>query len=324
MLVSSEIADFGRGNSLANAFCGLLSRRCNNLGHGSNNRRVGIARAATKGQTMVKKLAQGVFFGRTHGCRAVPGITLMESFYGPEVIIPPHEHAAAFFDYVLEGFCSEVVQGQPRQRGRATLAFHPAGEVHANRWLEGAGRCFHIEIGSTLLDRVRSYARTLDRPISFAAGQARWLALRLYDEFRHTDEISALVIEALTLELLAEGVRLGSCLADRKPPRWLHRIRDLLHEEFRHRLTLDDIAGSVGIHPAHLARVFRQVHDCTVGDYVRNLRIEYACHCLRISDESLAAIALAAGFSDQSHFSNTFKRRMGMSPSVFRKSAPAR
>jgi AraC family transcriptional regulator len=196
---------------------------------------------------MVKKLAQGAFFGRTHSRRAVPGITLMESLYGAEVNIPPHEHATAFFDYVLEGFCSEVVHGQSRQRGRATLAFHPAGEVHANRWLEGAGRCFHIEIGSNLLDRVHSDARTLDRPISFAAGQAQWLALRLYDEFRRTDEISALVIEALTLELLAEGVRLGSHLADRKPPRWLRRVRDLLHEEFRHRLRSAGVAAAVGL-----------------------------------------------------------------------------
>jgi AraC family transcriptional regulator len=51
---------------------------------------------------MVTKLAPGAFFGRTHHCREVAGITLTESLYGPEVIIPPHEHAAAYFDFVLE------------------------------------------------------------------------------------------------------------------------------------------------------------------------------------------------------------------------------
>jgi AraC family transcriptional regulator len=87
---------------------------------------------------------------------------------------------------------------------------------------------------------------------------------------------------------------------------------------------LDGIAGSVGIHPAHLARVFRQRHGCTVSDYVRGLRIEYARHCLRTSDTALARIALAAGFSDQSHFSKVFKRQTGMSPAVYRESAVPR
>jgi AraC family transcriptional regulator len=273
---------------------------------------------------MVTKLDRGAFFGRTHRSRAVAGITLIESLYDPYVNIPPHEHVAAFFDFVLEGFCREVVHGQARHRERWSLAFHPAGEVHTNRWHEGAARCFHIEVGSTLLGRLRDHSQDLDRPVYFDAGPARWLVQRLYDEFRCTDEVSALAVEGLTLELLAEGARRGPRLGERTPPRWLRQVRDLLHEEFRQRLTLDGIAGSVGVHPAHLARVFRQLHGRTVGDYVRHLRIEYACHCLRTSDTSLATLALEAGFSDQSHFSRVFKRQTGMSPAVFRESVPPR
>ena len=273
---------------------------------------------------MVTKLAPGAFFGRTHHCREVAGITLMESLYGPEVIIPPHEHAAAYFDFVLEGLCREVVHGQARQRGRGSLAFHPAGEVHTNRWHDSAARCFHVEAGSTLLDRLHAYSPTLDQPLIFADGPAQWLMQRIYDEFRRTDAVSALAVEGLTLELLAEGARHDPLQVERTPPRWLRQVRDLLHERFRQRLTLDGIAGSVGVHPAHLARVFRQQQHCTVGDYVRSLRIEYACHCLRTSDTALATIALAAGFSDQSHFSRAFKRQTGISPAVFRESIVSR
>src|SRR6267142_2971495 len=273
---------------------------------------------------MVTKLASGIFFGRTHYCREVEGITLTESLYGPEVIIPPHEHAAAYFDFVLEGFCREVVHGQARQRGRGSLAFHPAGEVHTNRWYDGAARCFHIQVGSALLDRLHGYSPNLDEPVSFAAGFPQWLAQHVYDEFRCTDDVSALAVEGLTLELLAESARQSSRKLERTPPRWLHQVHDLLHEGFRECLTLDGIAGAVGVHASHLARVFRQLHGCTVGDYVRNLRIEYACHRLRTSDDTLATVALAAGFSDQSHFSKLFKRRTGLSPAVFRESVTSR
>jgi AraC family transcriptional regulator len=138
------------------------------------------------------------------------------------------------------------------------------------------------------------------------------------------DEISPLAIEALALELLAEGARLAPNVVTTAPPPWLQQIDDLLRSEFIEPLTLDRIAGSVGVHPSHLARVFRRAHGCTVGDYLRNLRIEFACDRLRTTDASLVEIALAAGFSDQSHFSKTFKRQTGMSPAIFKKSFRAR
>jgi AraC family transcriptional regulator len=271
---------------------------------------------------MVTKLAPGAFFGRTHRCRQIGPITLIESLYGPEVILPPHTHVAAYFDYILEGACSELVHGRTRDRGRWSLAFHPEGELHSNRWGEGAGRTFQIELGPTLLDRVRAGSPDLGCSVHFAAGPARWMVQRVYDEFGCTDEVSALAVEGLTLELLAEGLRRGSGPPEPTPPRWVRQVRDLLHEEFRRRLTLEEIACSVGVHPAHLARAFRRYHRCTVSDYVRNLRIEYACHRLRTSNASLATIALEAGFSDQSHFSRVFKRHTGTSPAIFRQCVP--
>jgi AraC family transcriptional regulator len=72
------------------------------------------------------------------------------------------------------------------------------------------------------------------------------------------------------------------------------------------------------VHAAHLARVFRKFKGCTIGDYVRGLRVQHACRRISGSDDSLADIALAAGFSDQSHLSRTFKQHTGMLPSQFR------
>ncbi len=46
----------------------------------------------------------------------------------------------------------------------------------------------------------------------------------------------------------------------------------------------------------HLARTFRRCHGCTVGDYVRRLRMEFACQRLADSEAFLAQIALEAGF----------------------------
>jgi AraC family transcriptional regulator len=57
-----------------------------------------------------------------------------------------------------------------------------------------------------------------------------------------------------------------------------------------------------------------------MGEYLRRLRIGRAARQLAESETPLAEIALAAGFADQSHFSNVFRRQTGMSPSSFRRS----
>jgi AraC family transcriptional regulator len=273
---------------------------------------------------MVRKLPPGSFLGRTISRRTVGLITVLEAAYSPGLRLPPHEHAAAFFDLVVAGACAEALGGQTRTRGRWTLAFHPAGEVHSSRWHGPEPRCFHVEIAPPLLDRLRLHSSGLDHPVQLPDGVPRWLATRLYHESRQGDELSPLVIEGLTLELLAECARRASRTPDSQPPRWLLAVRDLLQAKYCEHLTLDGVAASAGVHPAHLSRVFRRFHGCTVGEHVRRLRIEFARRRLLTSDAPLADIALEAGFADQSHFSNTFKRHTGVSPAAFRKAARPR
>jgi AraC family transcriptional regulator len=148
--------------------------------------------------------------------------------------------------------------------------------------------------------------------------------MRLYHEARRQDDLSALVIEGLVLEILAEASRSEYCFSDGKPPRWLEQAREIIHAHFSEQLSLSSIAGSVGIHPVHLARSFRQYYNCTVGDYVRRTRIEFTCHRISASDATLAEISSAAGFFDQSHFAKTFKQLTGMTPGNYRESIRSR
>lgn len=131
-------------------------------------------------------------------------------------------------------------------------------------------------------------------------------------------------MEGLALEIFAEASRGGVRTLDRKPPRWLLRARDLLHDRFSEDVSLREVAAAVGIHPVHLARVFRKEYGCTVGDYIRRLRVEFACRKLAESETPLAQIAILSGFSDQSHFSNAFRRQMRMTPGEFRRNLRSR
>ncbi len=103
-------------------------------------------------------------------------------------------------------------------------------------------------------------------------------------------------------------------------PQWLERVRNNLEQRFAEPLKLSEIAAEAGVHPVHLAREFRKHYGTSVGEYLRRVRIEYACRELMGSNVAVTNIAFAAGFADQSHFSRTFKRLCGTTPGRYRAS----
>lgn len=274
------------------------------------------------------RLAPGTFFGQTRGKLEVAGLTFAESVYeaAPELDLPLHSHEDAFLYFVIEGVSEEIHRKGTRTNGPSTLAYHPAGEPHANRWLGGTGgRIMHIDISNRRAEAICEYAAIGGGPAASPGGAAPWLAERLYREYCRPDGPSTLALEGLALEILAEMFRGGSSPpAERTPPRWLLRARELLRDRLGEETPLGRIAAEVDAHPVHLARAFRQHYGCTPGEYLRKARVEFACGKLAGSDVPLVEIALAAGFADQSHFTKTFRREMRMTPGEFRRHFRAR
>jgi AraC family transcriptional regulator len=125
-------------------------------------------------------------------------------------------------------------------------------------------------------------------------------------------------MDAASLKALESAVLGTSHDPDRSHKLWLEKARAILEQEFAEQPTLSSIAAKVGVHPVHLAREFRRRYGSSVGEYVRKLRLEFACHQLVMSDDPPVKIATAAGFVDQSHFSRTFKRFLGITPGKYR------
>jgi AraC family transcriptional regulator len=92
-------------------------------------------------------------------------------------------------------------------------------------------------------------------------------------------------------------------------------------------ITLDDIADAVHLSPYHLARLFKQATGETPHQYLIQLRVNSARALLTsgAGQRSLAEIAAAVGFADQSHLTRHFKRQFGVTPKHMRtQGAPAR
>src|SRR5213078_427883 len=91
-------------------------------------------------------------------------------------------------------------------------------------------------------------------------------------------------------EITGEFLRVR-CAAESHPPRWLEDVREYVHANFARRITLAAIGKAANAHPVHVAQTFRRHHQCTIGEYLRRLRIEFACRELASAQTPLAQVA---------------------------------
>lgn len=271
---------------------------------------------------MDMRLPRGHYCGQVIKRREASGFILTETAYSPGARLPKHSHEHGYICFVRQGGYVETYGRKTRSCKALTLAFHPPDETHSEAFHDQEARSFNIEIGPLWAERFRGHsrvlARVLESPSEFQGGTLASLAMKLYREFYRRDEVSDLAIEGLMLEFIAEASRRSSKGTGPAAPRWLEEARELIRERFSENLSVARIADSVGVHPVYLASVFRKHHDCTIGDYTRRLRVEFACREMSRSETPLVEIALAAGFAHQSHFSRIFKSLTGMTPSEYK------
>jgi AraC family transcriptional regulator len=242
------------------------------------------------------------------------GLKLREKIYAAGTRMGRHRHDCWRFCLALSGSFTDSWGSGYRTRSPLQLSLHPADEVHTS-FFHTFVRCFHIEFGAEWGTRLMGPDGIRDEPREFLTGYVPILAKKMHREFRAADECSDLVLEGAALELIGFSRRQR---AFRSSPGWIFQVRDALHDNFkRNRLSTIALAQTVGVHPVHLAHQFRKHFGASIGEYIRNLRIQFVCQRLR-TDASLAEIAYDAGFADQSHMSRTFKRHTGCTPSQFR------
>lgn len=97
--------------------------------------------------------------------------------------------------------------------------------------------------------------------------------------------------------------------------------KDVLHSSFNDKLDLTSIASAACLSVPQLIRQFKLVFHCTPHQYLMQLRLRYAAHQLKQTEEQISAITLHSGFENNSAFCRAFKAAYGLSPEAFRKQA---
>jgi AraC family transcriptional regulator len=266
-------------------------------------------------------LRAGEFYGNVTNRYTTNGLILSEIKHAGPRTLPTHTHEHAFFCLLLGGGYSERFGRREVAYDPFTVAYHPSATSHADEIGRSGGHLFSVEVDDRWIERLSECGI---KPANFASvrgGDVLWLAARLHHEFRRQDACSPLAIEGLVLELLAAVGRSGN-ESERPAPRWMDRVVEVLREEFRENLSLDRLATEVGVDPIRLSKAFRRAHGRTIGEFVQELRVRAACTQLVDPEVPLADVALACGFSDQSHLTRIFKRVTGTTPGAYRRTVP--
>lgn len=264
-----------------------------------------------------RELAAGEYYGDVVRRHDSPQFVLSEIRHACGRVLPTHAHRTAYFSLLVVGRYAEAYDGRRHEYEPLTVWWHRPGIVHDDAVGDSGGRFFNVELTREGTDALAD-AGSSRRDFHEQGTRVVWLACRLLRELRHWQPCSALVAENLALEMA------GCALRDPGPPAspqpaWLACVMQKLHDEPDRRHYTSALAREAGVHPVHLASVFRRVHRQTIGEYLRALRVRQAANLLRRADMPLAQTAVTLGFADQAHFTRVFGDVVGMTPGAFRR-----
>jgi AraC family transcriptional regulator len=136
---------------------------------------------------------------------------------------------------------------------------------------------------------------------------------------------SRLMVDVLTSQLAVHILRRHAdvrfreagrdgCLSFRQD----RAVRDYIRDHLRENITLNDLAAEAGMSRFYFARRFRAATGTTAHEYLVQQRINRAMTMLARTSTPLPEIARECGFADQPHLTREFKKRVGLTPGVYR------
>ena len=144
---------------------------------------------------------------------------------------------------------------------------------------------------------------------------------RLFPDASRSLERDELLIDALARAFAISGTPTVLEPGRGSEPIGIRRVLDYLHAHATEPISLTALSASLDWTPAHLSRAFRKQVGMPPYAYLLQLRVAIGRRALA-DGASIAAAALAAGFSDQSHFTREFRRRTGTTPGAYQALVP--
>ncbi|HWQ97980.1 MAG TPA: AraC family transcriptional regulator [Clostridia bacterium] len=247
-------------------------------------------------------------------------------FQGVMQAFPNHFHEHYVIGFIERGRRNLKVRGNCHLTAPGDLLLFNPGENHACEAHDDQPldyRCINIE--PAVMAKAARELFDDDRPIVFC--QPIVFHSELIEELR---ELHGMILRGergvrkeerfyFLLEQLLRDYAAQAAVEPGEPLRAeVKAVCNFMSAHAEEQISLDALGGIAGLSKYHLLRAFTKETGITPYSYLETIRIDRAKALLR-QGVSPAEAALIAGFSDQSHFSNAFKRFIGLTPGQYRR-----
>lgn len=234
-----------------------------------------------------------------------------------------HQHDYYEFTLVLTGRCYQVINGKRVLLERGDFVFIPVGSSHQSFYEFGATRILNVGISKQFFDI--HYQRLV--PFCFVASQSYSISptFHAYIEsviasLNFRDNEFDEFIENLTFHVINRLRHYREKQAEDCIPLWLKSTVEGMHDKQRFgENALENMVALSGKSQEYLTRAMQRYYKKTPLQMINEIRINFACKQLEISNFSVTDIAWEAGYSSPSLFIKTFKRLTSFTPGSYRK-----
>ncbi|MBX7174331.1 MAG: AraC family transcriptional regulator [Pyrinomonadaceae bacterium] len=238
----------------------------------------------------------------------------------------PHTHEGFAIGVVERGIEVFNLRGNRYQAGKDQIILINPGEVHDGNGLNNEGWAFSIFYADPkVLNRAlaeSSEGRQKETFFKEPVVNDPLLAGKLLQLHRTLENSNSfLEKEILILETFAQLTsRQGEKTIEPKEvlpePKVVSRVKSYIEENYLDNITLAEISAFAYMSQFHLIRVFKKHTGLSPYAYLEQIRINRAKELL-LKGESIIQTAYELGFTDQSHFTKTFKRFTGTTPGLY-------
>ncbi len=249
-------------------------------------------------------------------------LSLVASGYGAGTRQAPHAHDDLQITVVLRGNIEERVGGSLERASALSVVVKDPGVIHEDHFGRAGALTAQLSLKrATFADLVEHpgraaawrWAHEAMVAIPFLRIVAR--GLEGHRQFARDDDDILDLVAALSARLHVPA-RAGQ-------PRWLEDAVAQVRDDWRPGLTVGGVARAAGVHPVYFARCVRRWHGIGAADLLRQSRLRHAARHIADGDTTIATVAHATGFADESHLCREFSRAAGTSPARFRRLAHA-
>jgi AraC family transcriptional regulator len=262
----------------------------------------------------IYNMISGKYHGKAISLLQTKEMVLNQVTYQPN-FTDWHYHGNPLFSFVLDGHFTERTCKREYSRHSGTLFFQNWQDAHANSSSK-AHSIFYVELKKNWFEKSLEQDKPVIGHMDIQHPMIKVIFHQIYKEAKIGGPQACLAVEerlVRVFDLLTPARR-----KMHQTPRWVFLLSDILHDLPGEKLTLQDLAVQLHVHPGHLCRYFRKHFRCTISEYIRTIKVEKSLNLVRNSTYSLTDIAYLCGFADQSHFSRCFKEINHLSPFQYR------